>query len=366
VLNDGSIIYGKGFGYPRRIIGEVVFNTGMVGYTEAMTDPSYRGQILTFTYPLIGNYGVPSYKDQDGFGLPNYFESNNIQSSGMIVSELCNKPSHWRSVKTVDKWLYDEGIPGIFDVDTRSLTIKIREHGVMMGALEVSKESMDVDKLVDDLTLEKNYDEQKFIDLVSVKDTKVYGESENKVVLIDCGVKNGIIRELLKRGLQVIRVPYNTSSSEILSHNPRGVLVSNGPGNPKICSETVAAVKELVLEKTPILGICLGVQILALALGGSTFKLRYGHRGQNKPCVELDTGKSYVTSQNHGYAVDAKLLKNTGLNVWFINADDKTVEGVYHQSKPCFAVQFHPEASPGPNDTTFIFDKFCKKMGIEN
>ncbi len=366
MLNDGSILHGKGFGYPRRIIGEVVFNTGMVGYTEAMTDPSYRGQILTFTYPLIGNYGVPSYKDQDGFGLPNYFESNNIQSSGMIVSELCNKPSHWKSVKTVNNWLYDEGIPGIFDVDTRSLTIKIREHGVMMGALEVSKESIDVDKLVDDLALEKNYDEQKFIDLVSVKDTKVYGESDNKVVLIDCGVKNGIIRELLKRGLQVIRVPYNTSSSEILSHNPQGVLVSNGPGNPKICSETVAAVKELVLEKTPILGICLGVQILALALGGSTFKLRYGHRGQNKPCVELDTGKSYVTSQNHGYAVDAKLLKNTGLNVWFINADDKTVEGVYHQSKPCFAVQFHPEASPGPNDTTFIFDKFCKKMGIEN
>lgn len=362
LLHDGTLIQGRGFGRPCRVVGEVVFNTGMVGYTEALTDPSYRGQILCFTYPLVGNYGVPSYKFLDEFGLPRYFESERIQTCGVIIQELCISPSHWASVKSLHDWLYEEGIPGIWQVDTRSLTQKLRVYGVMMGALEVSYDAIDVSALKRELLISKNYDEVDFVSQVSVQEPREYLGSGPKVVLVDCGVKNGILRELLKRGLHVVRVPYDVSAGEVLSYKPKGVVISNGPGDPKRCSHTVKVARELLSEGLPFLGICLGNQILALAEGADTFKLKYGHRGQNKPCIDLLTKRSYVTSQNHGYAVEPSSLEATELDVWFINADDKTIEGLRHRKKPCIAVQFHPEASPGPYDTSFVFDRFLEMV----
>lgn len=366
LLEDGTLFLGRGFGYPTQRVGEVVFTTGMVGYTESITDPSYRGQILTFTYPLIGNYGVPSYDDADEHNIPLNFESDRAQVSGVVVSEVCRAPSHWRSKRSLDEWLYEEGVPGIEGVDTRELTKRLRVHGVMMGVISVSEDEVDVEGMRRRLARAERYGEQDFVSLVSIKEPKIYGDGAESVVLIDCGVKYGIIRELLRRRLKVIRVPYDTSASEILEYNPKGILVSNGPGNPKICAKTIETVRSLIDEGIPMLGICLGVQIIALSLGGDTYKLKYGHRGQNKPCLDLKTGRSYITSQNHGYAVDPNSLKGSGLEVWMINADDKTVEGVYHESKPLLAVQYHPEASPGPYDTTFIFDLFAEMMEVKS
>jgi carbamoyl-phosphate synthase small subunit len=366
LLEDGTLFLGRGFGYPTQRVGEVVFTTGMVGYTESITDPSYRGQILTFTYPLIGNYGVPFYDDADEHNIPLNFESDRAQVSGVVVSEVCRAPSHWRSKRSLDEWLYEEGVPGIEGVDTRELTKRLRVHGVMMGVISVSEDEVDVEDMRRRLARAERYGEQDFVSLVSIKETKIYGDGAESVVLIDCGVKYGIIRELLRRRLKVIRVPYDTSASEILEYNPKGILVSNGPGNPKLCAKTIETVRSLIDEDIPMLGICLGLQIIALSLGGDTYKLKYGHRGQNKPCLDLKTGRNYITSQNHGYAVDPNSLKGSGLEVWMINADDKTVEGVYHESKPLLAVQYHPEASPGPYDTTFIFDLFAEMMEVKS
>ncbi len=366
LLEDGTLFHGRGFGYPAIRVGEVVFTTGMVGYTESITDPSYRGQILTFTYPLIGNYGVPLYSDADKYNIPLNFESDRAQVTGVVVSELCRAPNHWRSRKSLDTWLYEEGVPGIEGVDTRELTKKLRAQGVMMGVLAVAEDEIDVEDLKRRLAGAQRYGEQDFVSTVSVKEPMIYGKGGDKVVVIDCGVKYGIIRELLKRGLKVIRVPHNTSASEIMEYNPKGVLISNGPGDPKICVKAIKTVSSLVDEGIPMLGICLGVQIIALSLGGDTFKLKYGHRGQNKPCIDLKSGRNYITSQNHGYAINPNSLDKSGLDVWMINADDKTVEGVYHEAKPILAVQFHPEASPGPYDTLYIFDLFAQRMEVKN
>lgn len=362
VLKDGTVIHGHGFGYPTKVVGEVVFNTGMVGYTEALTDPSYKGQILTFTYPLIGNYGVPDNGNLDQWELPKYFESSKIQVTGAIIRELCDKPNHWASVKTFDEWLYEENIPGIFGIDTRSLTTKLREYGVMMGALEVSYDEIDTYKLKEELDKSQSYGELNFVKEVSVKKPLRYGSGKEAVVLMDYGAKNGIIRRLLERNFSVVRVPYDYPTDKILSYKPGGVLVSNGPGDPKACTNTFETLRDLFEIDMPILGICLGVQTLALAAGGDTYKLKYGHRGQNKPCTDLDAQRSYVTSQNHGYAVDAGSLRGTGLRTWFVNADDGTVEGIKHDKKPVMAVQFHPEASPGPYDTAYVFDMFAKMI----
>ena len=358
VLNDGTVLKGEGFGFPGITVGEIVFNTGMVGYTESLTDPSYRGQILCFTYPLIGNYGVPEFRLMDKYNLPVGFESESIQVSGVIVNETCEKPSHWASKITLNEWLKQSKVSGICGIDTRELTKKIRVHGVMMSILEVSKEPSSDDFLIKKLENNLNYNDINFVEKVSVKEPVEYGVGDNKVVLIDCGVKLNIVRELLRRGLKVIRVPYDTSSRDILDFQPRGVIVSNGPGNPKQCVKTVRTVNELFDERIPLLGICLGTQIIGLALGGDTYKLKYGHRGQNKPCIDLETLRSYVTSQNHGYAINPKSLKGTGLKHWFVNADDKTIEGLKHKNGKCISVQFHPEASPGPNDTEYVFDEF--------
>ena len=334
----------------------------MVGYPEALTDPSYKGQILTLTYPLVGNYGVPPY--DLSFGLPLYFESERIQTSGLIIHELCTEPYHWASTRTLDKWLADEGIPGISGIDTRRLTKKLRTHGVMLGILQVCEpgEEPNFDGLLKET---KNIPDPNLTDLVkevTVKEPVHYKvEGKHSVVVLDTGVKNSILRNFLNRGISVVRVPYDFSAKEILEYKPDGIVVSNGPGDPKKCVDAIACTKELV-DKVPVMGICLGNQILMLAMGGETYKMKFGHRSQNQPALDLKTNRCYITTQNHGYAVDMKCLEKSPLECWFINANDKTVEGVKHRTKPVFAVQWHPEASPGPYDTQFLFETFAKTL----
>ena len=360
VLDDGTACVGQAFGYQKNVIGEVVFTTGMVGYTKSLTDPSYKGQILMFTYPLIGNYGVPSYLDVDEFGLPRFFESDTIKVQGVIVHEYCAKPSHWASTQNIHEWLLREEIPGICGVDTRSLTQRIRVKGVMMGAIVIGEAP---EKGFMMLEKAKKYGEINFVDEVSIKSPKIYGSGKEIIALIDYGVKLNILRSLLLRGFKVVRLPYDYSIDQILSFNPDGIVLSNGPGDPKQLTSSVIVVKEL-LDKynKPILGICLGNQVLSLAGGADTYKLKFGHRGQNKPALELANGKCYIVSENHGYAVDGKSLEKSEFDVWLKNIDDGTIEGLKHRTKPILSTQFHPEASPGPYDTTFVFDVFAEMV----
>ncbi len=364
ILEDGSIFQGIGFGAVTETTGEVVFSTSMVGYPESLTDPSYYGQILTLTYPLIGNYGVPSY-DERIFDVPVYFESIGIKVRGLVIQELCDVPSHYLSTRTLDEWLRSEGVPGIFGVDTRRLTKKLREKGVMLGILKVYREGEEPN--LDDLLRRSRSipdpNVEDLVEKVTIKEPIHYRlNGKKRVVLIDCGVKCGILRSLFKLKVDVVRVPYNFSADEILEYHPNGIIISNGPGDPKRCSDTIETVRELAYENMPMMGICLGNQILALAFGGDTYKLKYGHRSQNQPAYDLETGRCYITTQNHGYAVNPDSLKKTGLKIWFINANDKTVEGVRHLEKPAFAVQWHPEASPGPYDTEFLFQNFLEML----
>jgi carbamoyl-phosphate synthase small subunit len=362
VLEDGTILTGKGFGATTKKSGEVVFNTGMVGYPESLTDPSYKGQILTLTYPLVGNYGVPP--NDLSFGLPLYFESDRIQTSGLIIHELCTEPFHWASTRTLDKWLTDEGIPGISGIDTRRLTKKLRIHGVMLGILQVGEpgEEPDTEALLKESQSIPDPNATDLVKEVTVEAPVRYDVGgKNTAVLIDTGVKNNILRNLLKRGINVVRVPYDFSAKEILEYNPHGIFVSNGPGDPKKCVPTIRTMRELV-DALPTMGICLGNQILMLALGGDTYKLKFGHRSQNQPALDLKTNRCYITTQNHGYAIEMGCIEKSPLECWFVNANDKTVEGIKHKTKPVFAVQWHPEASPGPYDTGFLFDEFKRLM----
>jgi len=364
ILEDGSTYRGMGFGYPKTVGGEFVFNTGMVGYTEALTDPSYKGQILCMTYPLIGNYGVPSRTIMDGYGLPKYFESDRIQVSGLVVHEISNVANHRDCHETLDQWLYNEKIPGISGIDTRELTKKIRIKGVMKGALSVSKNQIITRNLIDTIESTK-YEGYNFMSQVSVEKTMEYGDPFlEPIVLIDTGTKNSIIRNILEMGYRVIRVPWDTPFNEIISHKPKGIIISNGPGDPKVCHSTIETVVKLFSSSLPILGICLGNQIIALAAGGDTYKLKFGHRGQNKGCTNVGTNQTFMTTQNHGYGVKSNTLGKTGFKTWYINSDDNTIEGIKHESKPIIAVQFHPEASPGPYDCIHIFESF--KDLIEN
>jgi carbamoyl-phosphate synthase small subunit len=358
MLEDGTVFDGIGFGYPSGIAGEVVFNTGMVGYTETLTDPSYRGQILCLTYPLIGNYGVPSYDIKDEHGLPKFFESDRIQVKGLIIHDLSDIASHWSCIKTLDQWLYEEKVPGIYNIDTRELTKKLREHGVMMGAIVVSENAIN-ESLMRKMLTSAKYEGLNFMPEVSTKEVREYGDkSKDCVVVLDTGVKYSIVRNIMRTGYRVIQLPWHATFEQIMSYNPKGVVISNGPGDPKVCTSTIKTASKLINTSTPTLGICLGNQILALAGGANTYKLRFGHRGQNKPCLNIRDNQVYVTSQNHGYGIDPKSLAKTGFKVWFSNADDNTVEGFEHKSKPIIAVQFHPEASPGPYDCMFVFDRF--------
>ncbi|MEM1691727.1 MAG: glutamine-hydrolyzing carbamoyl-phosphate synthase small subunit [Thermofilaceae archaeon] len=372
VLEDGTVVRGRGFGAPSVAVGEVVFTTGMVGYTEALTDPSYLGQILVFTYPLIGNYGVPPYELTDRYGLPLHFESRGIKVEGVVVHEACFEPSHWASRRSIHEWLRDEGIPGIWGVDTRRITQRIRERGVMMGALAVYEEGEpSVGELLK-LARGTDYGSLKLAERVSVREPVKLesGRGRGVVALYDCGVKASIVRALLTRGYDVALLPYGTSAERVLDLNPVGVVFSNGPGNPSLYGEAIECAKALIEYGYPMLGICLGHQVISLARGARIFKLRYGHRGVNKPAVDLRTGRCYMTSQNHGYAVERESLAETGLEPWFINADDETIEGVIDEERGVLCVQFHPEASPGPNDTSWVFDLFSKivedrKRGIK-
>ena len=359
MLDDGSSYSGIGFGYPTDSAGEVVFNTGMVGYTETLTDPSYRGQILCITYPLIGNYGVPSNRITDPFGLPKYFESDNIQVKGLLIHNLSVAASHWTCIKTLDQWMYEERIPGIYGIDTRELTKKLRVRGVMTGAMSVSSSRVADKSRLFELMDSENYNDRNFMTEVSVHQVRQYGNDKKEcIVLVDTGTKYSIIRNILRSGYKAVVLPWDSSFEEIMKYNPAGVIISNGPGDPAHCQETIRTATKLIDTSTPTLGICLGNQILALAAGAKTFKLKFGHRAQNKPCKDLNNGQTYITTQNHGYGISPESLDGSGFRIWFSNIDDTTVEGIEHNEKPIVAVQFHPEASPGPYDCTFVFDRF--------
>jgi len=357
-LQDGTTFEGEAFGAKKDIDGEVVFNTGMAGYPESLTDPSYRGQILVFTYPLIGNYGVP-VEEKNEWGFSKNLESEDIHVRGVIVTQASDMHSHFASASSLHNWLEHHGIPAITGIDTRALTKKLREHGVMLGS--INKDQSD-GKNIEDPNAKNLVAEVSCKELVTYepKDT----DGAKTIVAYDCGMKNNIIRSFLKRGVRVHRVPWNFDlDASDLSYD--AVFISNGPGDPKMCKETIAQIQQSIEKGTPTFGICLGNQLLSLAIGGDTFKLKYGHRGVNQPCIEHDaqgnkTKKCIITSQNHGYAVSEDLPKDW--KIWFTNANDGTVEGVRHESGKFFAVQFHPEATPGPEDADYLFDEFMKVL----
>lgn len=336
VLGCGTEIAGRSFGFETSVAGEVVFATGMVGYPESLTDPSYFGQILILTYPLIGNYGVPDRL---------FWESDGIKVRGLIVSTYNGTPSHFQSKMSLGDWLTYEKIPALEIKDTRGLVQKIRDRGVGLGKIVIEK---DIDF----------YDPNKenLASLVSTKKIIEEGSGKKTVLVIDLGAKNNIKRSLLRRGVKVITVPWNFDPF-LTKINFDGILISNGPGDPKKVVETIAVIKKTLVRKLPILGICFGNQILALAAGGDTYKLKFGHRSQNQPCVMEGTKRCFITVQNHGFAV-GKIPKD--FKPWFVNANDGTNEGIRHIKLPFMSVQFHPEASPGPTDTNWIFDDFIK------
>jgi len=360
VLEDGTVMQGSGFGAPGEVSGEVVFNTGMVGYTESLTDPSYRGQILLQTYPLIGNYGVPPRSLADPHGVPLDFESDRVQVEGYAVARLEGRPSHWSNSTPLESWLAGEGVPGIEGIDTRRLTKVLRTRGTMLGILAVGDQA-DPEALASRARHVPDPNARDLAAEAGVKEPIVHNRGgKSVIVVIDCGMKHGILRSLLARGACVVRVPPTAGQGEVEGFKPDGVLVSNGPGDPKMCLKAIRTVRGLLEAGMPVMGICLGNQILALAAGADTYKLPFGHRGSNQPCVDLRTRRCYITSQNHGFAVRPESLEGTGFEPSFINANDKTLEGIRHPAKPVFGVQFHPEASPGPEETAFLFDEFLK------
>ena len=357
ILEDGTTFQGFSFGSSTSISGEVVFNTAMTGYPESLTDPSYSGQILVLTYPLIGNYGVPPMTMENG--LPRFFESDKIHIKALIVSDYSFEYSHWNAVKSLDEWLKEYNIPAIYGVDTRQITKIIRERGVMLGKVENEEQyNSQLSTLNSQLFDDPNT--RNLVAEVSCKEVETYGSGDTKIVLVDCGCKYNIIRCLVDRGATVIRVPWDYDFTTL---DYDGIMLSNGPGDPAMCGVTVANIKKAIEIGKPIFGICLGNQLLSLAAGATTYKLKYGHRSHNQPALEVGTNHAVITSQNHGYAVDTATLDKEW-EPYYINLNDGTSEGIRHKSKPFFSVQFHPEASSGPNDTEYLFDKFialCKK-----
>lgn len=347
VLEDGIEFKGYSFGYDQAIDGEVVFSTAMVGYPESLTDPSYSGQILCATYPLVGNYGVP--EDSITNHLSSFYESEKIHVRGLIISDYSFAYSHWNAAKSLDEWLKEHKVPGIFGIDTRELTKILREKGSMLGKI-----------VPDGTTLEKISDPNLInqVDVVSCKEILKYGSGDKKVVLLDCGVKHNIIRCFVNRGVEVIRVPWNYDFTQL---EYDGLFISNGPGDPDLCTEAVNNIKKATEGDKPIFGICMGNQLLSKAGGASTYKMKYGHRSHNQPVRMAGTNRCFITSQNHGFAVDDKAL-GADWEPLFINMNDGTNEGIRHKSKPFFSCQFHPEASSGPTDTEFLFDDFIKLL----
>ncbi len=342
ILDDGTKFEGESFGGNKSVAGEVVFSTGMMGYPESLTDPSYKGQILIFTYPLIGNYGIPNKE---------FWESDNIMVSGLIVSSYIDTPSHFQSQKTLSSWFKSENIPLLQIRDTRFLTQKIRTKGAMLGKIILDRDVEFYDPNLDNLVAQ-----------VSTKKITRLGKNHNSktILLIDCGAKRNIERALVKRDVNVITVPwdydpFNGSKSEKFD----GILISNGPGDPKMATKTIRNIERALAKKIPTLGICLGNQLLTLAAGGDTQKLKFGHRSQNQPCLMESSNRCFITTQNHGFAV-SKIPQ--GFVPWFTNANDGTNEGIIHESLPFMSAQFHPEACPGPTDTEWIFDYFLEKV----
>ena len=352
VLSDGSVFEGTGFGAVGTSVGEVVFNTGMTGYQEILTDPSYAGQIVSLTYPLIGNYGVS----------PNDFESKRVQVSGFVVKELCDSPSNWRSEGTLDDFLKKNNVVGIYGIDTRSLTKRLRSAGVMMGAISNEKTPEELKALLD---ASADYSQVDYVSRVTTDEPYIWpsttGETNYRVALLDCGVKYNILRSLAALGVEVTVFPSSTPAEEILRMDPDGIFLSPGPGDPDLLGDVVQTVKVLSHAR-PTMGICLGNQLLGKAFGGHTFKLPFGHRGSNHPVKDLDTGRVVITSQNHGFALAADGFDDPDVEVWQINLNDGTVEGLRHRKLPIFSIQYHPEASPGPKDSSGYFAQFVKMM----
>jgi len=346
LLEDGSSFSGKSFGFEESTAGEVVFNTAMTGYPESLTDPSYKGQILVLTYPIVGNYGVPREDSENE--LYKFFESDKLHISALVISDYSWEYSHWNAERSLGDWLKQNRIPGIFDVDTRMITKLLREKGSMLGKVIYDEQEPDF------------YDpnQENLVAKVSTNERKVYGSGRYRILLLDCGVKYNIIRYLLKRDTTVIRVPWD---HDISNEEYDGVFISNGPGDPKRCTATIRTLSRCFESDTPIFGICLGNQLMGLAAGADTYKLKYGHRSHNQPVLEVGTDKAYITSQNHGYAIDNKTLP-AGWEPLFMNLNDNTNEGMRHVEKPFFSTQFHPEASGGPTDTAYLFDLFLDNI----
>lgn len=344
-MDDGSQYEGYSFGYQGGSAGELVFNTAMTGYPESLTDPSYKGQILVATYPLIGNYGVPGNSSKEE--IFQFWESDAIQVSGLVVSEYSEGYSHWNAKVSLGDWLKEWKIPAISGIDTRALTKKLRERGSTLA------------KIVIDADVPwRNPDTEDLVAQVSVQEIKTYGSGKYRIALVDCGVKNNILRCLLRRDTTVVRLPHNHNFNNDVWD---GLFISNGPGDPKMNTSTIENLRVALDGSKPIMGICLGTQLMALATGANTYKLPYGHRSHNQPVILSGTNRCYITSQNHGFAIDTATL-NKDWSLLFENANDGTCEGIKHNTKPFFAVQFHPEASGGPTDTEFLFDDFLQEV----
>ena len=379
ILDDGSRFHGKSFGYEKPVAGEVVFNTAMTGYPESLTDPSYAGQLMTLTYPLVGNYGVPPFTFESN-GLATFMESERIHAEAIIVSDYSEEYSHWNAVESLADWLKREQVPGITGIDTRELTKVLREHGVMMGKIVFDDEQLTIDS--GQLTVD-SYENINYVDRVSCKEIIVYANGESRsfsidlpiaqlncqlstvncqlkrIVLVDCGVKTNIIRCLLRRNVEVIRVPWDYDFNGLQFD---GLFISNGPGDPDTCDAAVQNIRKAMQNpQLPIFGICMGNQLLSKAGGAKIYKLKYGHRSHNQPVRMVGTERCFITSQNHGYAVDNNTL-GAEWEPLFINMNDGSNEGIRHKTNPWFSAQFHPEAASGPTDTEFLFDEFVKLL----
>ena len=352
ILEDGEILTGESFGAETNITWEVVFNTGMVWYPETLTDPSYKSQILTCTYPLLWNYGIPDFSKTDKHGIKKYFESDKIHISALIVSEYSENYNHHEGKTSLSEFLKSQGIPGITWIDTRYLTQKIRDNGCMLGKIEIGNDK-NTQKLKDPNKQLLSYE-------ICIGQKTVYGKWKKKICLVDMWVKNNIIRNLLKFDTTIVRVPGDYEFMKEIDQYD-WVFISNGPGDPALYTKTIDQIKKALRKNVPIFGICLWNQLLAHALWAKTYKMKYGHRGQNQPCKDLKTGKCIITSQNHGFAIDEKTLPRT-VKPWFTNINDKTNEWIYHTRKNARSVQFHPESSPWPNDSQYLFKVFIDSL----